>query len=245
MNPENLHPGLSIDCVIFGFHDNQLKVLLLKFKNLENWALPGGFIQKNENLDQAAVHILQERTGLDKIFLTQFQAFGDVNRTPEDHWDRVEESKVLEGEALDWFKRRFVTIGYYSLVEFSNVVPKPDEISEECTWHSINDIPELIVDHKQIIERALWTLRTQLKYYPIGKNLLPNKFTMPELQSLYETLLDVKLDRRNFQRKMIGYDILIKHKERRQGGAHKAPFLYSFDEGKYERALENGLMTIW
>lgn len=245
LRPEELLSGLSIDCVIFGFHDHQLKVLLLKFKGLEWWALPGGFIAKSEGIDEAASHILKERTGLEKIFLTQFHVFGDIDRKNNDFDDQAIAAGLLPEANKEWFRQRFITIGYYSLVDYSKAVPVPDAISDHCEWYSLDDLPVLIQDHQQIVDKALWTLRTQLKYYPIGINLLADKFTMPELQALYETILDRKLDRRNFQRKMLGYDILIRHNERRSGGAHKAPYLYSFDKKKYKRALEEGLSSIW
>jgi 8-oxo-dGTP diphosphatase len=245
LGTNELHPGLSVDCVIFGFHDNQLKVLLLKFKNLDRWALPGGFVGKEEDVDAAATHVLKDRTGLDDIFLTQFYLFGDGDRGDAKFDDEIIEADLISKEDAEWFKQRFITIGYYSLVDYSRAVPVPDDISESCEWFSLDELPNLIFDHKEIISKALWTLRTQLKYYPIGENLLPDKFTMPELQVLYETLLGKKLDRRNFQRKMIGYDILIRHNETRKGGAHKAPYLYSFDKKKYKSALEDGLYSIW
>jgi ADP-ribose pyrophosphatase YjhB (NUDIX family) len=238
-------PGISVDCVIFGFHENQLKVLLLRMINMDQWALPGGFIKKREDVDQAAVRILQERTGLKNIFLQQFHLFGEVSRHDLKHVDNLVDREVIPKEIYEWFSARFVTTGYYALVEYSKVKAKTDDISDKCEWFGLDDMPPLILDHERIIIKALTSLRLQLKFQPVGKNLLPEKFTMPELQALYETILGQKLDRRNFQRKILGYDILKRLEERRTGGAHKAPYLYSFDEQRYEHALEEGLKSVW
>jgi len=228
-------PCLSIDCVIFGFHDDQLKVLLMKWKDGDNWCLPGGFILKEEAIDDAAIRILQDRTGLNDIFLQQFYAFGDPYR------DRNKDRLKIQGKYGKWLMERFVTVGYYALVEFSKVSPQPDWLSEECKWVDLRKIPKLIYDHNAIIAKALGALRLSLNDYPVGYNLLPEKFTMPELQSLYETILDKPLDRRNFQKKVLSLGILERTKERKTGGAHKAPYLYRFDKKKYEKAMKQGL----
>ncbi len=239
-------PGFSVDCVIFGFHQNELKVLLLKFKHIEKYMLPGGFVEKEEDVDQAATHILWERTGLQDIFLTQFHLFGDHDRISDDHAAELVRYGVIDSSLFEWLSQRFVSVGYYALVEYSKVArPQPDFISDSCEWHSFKALPELIIDHRQILMKAYETLKIHLNYQPIGLNLLPRRFTMPELQALYETVLDKKLDRRNFQRKMLAYDILIRTEEVRTGGAHKAPYLYEFDEEKYQRALQDGLSAGW
>jgi 8-oxo-dGTP diphosphatase len=228
-------PHLSIDCVIFGFHNDELKVLLLKWKDDDYWCLPGGFIKKEESVDNAATRILKDRTGLNDIFLRQFYTFGDPTR------DRNKELVKIQAKKGDWLNERFVTIGYYALVEFSQVNPQPDWLSEYCKWYDIPKVPKLIYDHNAIVNRALEVLRLSLNDYPVGYNLLPEKFTMPELQRLYETILDKSLDRRNFQKKMLSVGILERLKERKTGGAHKAPYLYRFDKKKYERALKQGI----
>jgi hypothetical protein len=120
-------------------------------------------------------------------------------------------------------------------------VPSPDEFSLECKWWQLNKVPELILDHNQILDKALSSLRMHLNDYPVGRDLLPEKFTMPELQYLYETIFGKKLDRRNFQKKVLAMGILERLKERKHGGAHKAPFLYRFDQKKYQQALKQGL----
>lgn len=124
-----------------------------------------------------------------------------------------------------WFLQRFITVGYYALVDFSKAVPRPDVTSEACAWWDLQEVPPPALDHHRILQKALETLRKQLHDLPIGYNLLPEKFTMPELQRLYETLLGKKLDRRNFQRKMLGYGILNRLEERKSGVDHKAPYL--------------------
>jgi len=246
INEEEVYlPSLSLDCVIFGFHQNQLKVLLLKMKNAKQWCLPGGFVFKNEDVDQAAKRVLKERTGLLEIFLKQFNVFGKPKRSDSNFHREVLRKDGIELRDGHWLFRRFVTIGYYALVEYSHVNPKPDSFSDICTWRDVNDLPLLMMDHRQIVEKALETLQLHLNYHPVGYNLLPLKFTMPELQKLYETILNKELDRRNFQRTILSYGILRRLKEVKRGGAHKAPYLYSFDLRKYQRALKEGLQGGW
>jgi 8-oxo-dGTP diphosphatase len=229
--------NISIDCVIFGFHNDQLKVLLLQWKETLRWCLPGGFIYKDEHIEEAAVRILKSRTGLDNVYLQQFHTFGDPQREKGKHGVR----KFLELSSKSWIKDRFITVGYWAIVEFSQVKPSADEFSLDCKWWDIHKVPELILDHNEILEEALNSLRRNLNDYPLGRNLLPEKFTMPDLQRLYETILGKKLDRRNFQKKILSLDVLQRLKERKSGVAHKAPFLYKFDEKKYQRAMRQGL----
>lgn len=227
---------LSVDCVIFGFHENELKVLLLQWRESKRWCIPGGFILKNEHIDDAAIRTLKQRTGLEQIYLRQFYAFGDPHRDRKKHG-----LKPPPGLKESWLMDRFITVGYWALVEFSKVVPSPDEFSSTCEWIDVRKIPDLILDHNLIVEKALESLRHHLNDYPIGKDLLPEKFTMPELQKLYETILGKKIDRRNFQKKILGLDILDRLKELKRGGAHKSPFLYRFNKKKYQAALKQGI----
>lgn len=238
---KNYLPHISIDCVVFGFHEGEMKVLVLKMKNEDEWYLPGGFLLKEEPIDTAAARILKERTGLDKIFLQQFRVFGDPERSKE-HFEMYKDMLPAED---NWFTNRFLTIGYYALVDFFETTPTPDELSELCKWHSLDDLPKLRLDHDQILKTALDTLRLHLHHQPVGYNLMPREFTMPELQKLYETILDKKLDRRNFQRRMLAFGILNRLETPRRGGAHKAPYLYSFDLGHYEAALKDGFKAGW
>jgi ADP-ribose pyrophosphatase YjhB (NUDIX family) len=235
---------ISLDCVIFGFHENQLKVLLLQMKYTKEWALPGGFVKENESVEVAASRVLNERTGLDNIFLKQFHVFSDPERSD---WNpAVKDLEQLgAGDSLDWFSQRFISVGFYALVDFNKVKPTHDFFSDECAWRSLNEIDNLMMDHQDILNKALETLRLHLSYQPIGYNLLPDKFTMPELQKLYETILGKNLDRRNFQRKILSYKILNKLEERKTGGAYKAPFLYEFDIENYNKALKEGFSGSW
>ncbi|WP_076381036.1 NUDIX hydrolase [Filimonas lacunae] len=235
-NYQNCVPHISIDCVVFGFYGGTLKVLLLKMKGQKKWGLPGGFLLKEEDADDAAQRILTARTGATKVFLEQFKTFTQPNRS---------EGALKHMPDGIWFKQRFISIGYYALVNYQDIEPKPDEISDACEWKNIDEVPELMMDHRTIFDAALRNLRIELNYKPIGYNLLPEEFTMPELQSLYETLLGRTLNRGNFLRKMLAYDILIKHDKTRTIGAHRSPILYSFDITKYNTALEGGMSEAW
>lgn len=243
-NNQDFLSNISVDCVIFGFHENELKVLLLKFSGTDLWALPGGFIKPNETVEQAAETVLKDRTGLDNIFLKQFKVYSDPERS---HHDPSVIQIISQNPNADnsFFESRYISIGMFALLEYTKVTPTPDEFSDKCDWISIDKIENTILDHHEIIKGALKALRKQINYSPIGYNLLPQKFTMPELQSLYETLLGLKLDRRNFQRKMTSYNILTKLEEKRQGVAHKSPFLYEFNLEQYNEALKNGLKNNW
>jgi 8-oxo-dGTP diphosphatase len=242
---DKYQPGLSIDCVIFGFHDNQLKVLLIKTGYSESWSLPGGFISVDEDIDTAAVSILRGRTGLEGIFLRQFATFGAVRRNQNHFSEKTLAHFGIAPEEQKWYTSRFVTIGYYALVNFLEAIPQTDNSNETVEWIDHNEVPELILDHKEILDKALETLRIELNLIPVGYNLLPEKFTIPELQKLYETILGRTLDRRNFLRKITSIGILTKLDEKKSNVAHKAPNLYRFDKKKYEEVLNNGLTQGW
>ena len=244
-NQESYQPGLSIDCVIFGFHNNQLKVLLIKTRYSDLWALPGGFVSIDEGIDEAAVTVLYGRTGLKGIFLRQFSTFGSSRRCNVDFSNSVLDFYGIPIEEGKWFASRFVTVGYYALVDFLQAIPPEDGKNDIIEWIDHNDVPELILDHKEILNTALQTLRMELNLMPVGYNLLPEKFTIPELQKLYETILGRKLDRRNFLRKITAIGILTKLNEKKSNVAHKAPNLYSFDKEKYEEVVKNGLTQGW
>ena len=244
-NSDNYQPGLSIDCVIFGFHDNQLKVLLIKTKYSDKWALPGGFVPIKEDIDQAAVSVLQRRTGLEGIFLRQFATFGNVNRNDKQFSDHILNFYNIPLEEGKWYTSRFITVGYYALVDFFKTIPQILDNNEIVEWIDHNEVGELIFDHSEILEKALQTLRMELNLMPIGYNLLSEKFTIPELQKLYETILGRKLDRRNFLRKISSIGILTKLDEKKPNGAHKPANFYSFDKEKYDQVLKNGLNQGW
>jgi len=218
----------SIDCVIFSYENTELKVLLSHSNNDLNM-LPGGFILLDEDLDSAAQRIIRERVGLEGVFLNQFYTFGAVNRRDLSEINEMEMSFLNSRPKLAaWHKSRFITTGYLSFVNFDKVIIQPDPFGTSYKWHSVYKLPKLIFDHQNIVEKAIKTLRSQLDYLPIGSSLLPPKFTMNEMQSLYETILNKKLDRGNFQRKILKSKLLNRHEKLMKGGAHKAPYLYSF-----------------
>ncbi|WBV60856.1 NUDIX domain-containing protein [Chryseobacterium camelliae] len=227
-------PHLSADPVIFGFDNNELKVLLLKMNYRKQWMLPGGYIRKDEDLDEGIVRLLKERAGVAVSYLEEFGVFGKKNRS-EFYFEDFDETLFQ--------KQRFITIGFYALYNATTLHPVADEMSETCEWIYLSELPEieLAMDHREIIEKALLTLREKISIKPIGFNLLPEKFTLPELQKLYEAILGKELNRGNFYRKIKNLGILKKLDEQRRGGAYKAPDLYSFDEENYKKALENGL----
>lgn len=227
-------PHISADPVIFGFDDNELRVLLLKLNYRKQWFLPGGYVGKNEDLDDAVVRILKERTGVTGVYMEEFGVFGKQNRS-EYFFEDFDETL--------FYKQRFISIGYFALYNSSKLNPIADELSEAFEWVNLNQLSqfELAMDHREIIDKALLSLREKLAIKPIGRNLLPEKFTLSELQKLYETILGKELNRGNFYRKIKNLGILKKLDEQRRGGAHKAPDLYSFDEENYNKALENGL----
>ncbi len=235
---------ISLDCVIFGFHNNELKVLTLHLTHTKEYALPGGFLKMEETLEEAAKRVLQERTGLENIFLKQFRVFSEPERSKT---NPATQDIIHSGghPDMEFLSKRFITVGFYALVDFTKVKPTPDYFSDRCEWKNISEEAPYILDHKKIISRALDVLRLQLSYQPIGYNLLPEKFTMPELQKLYETILGKELDRRNFQRKILSYKILNKLDERKKGGAYKSPYLYEFNLENYQKALNNGLSGAW
>lgn len=222
-------PSVSIDCVIFGFHDNQLKILLLRYKNTDFFALPGGFINQDENLEDAAARVLEERTGLQNIYLEQYYVFGDKNRRFDATHHELMNGSGITLKPGHFLLNRFISIGYYALIDFSKAIPTPDAFSASCEWYDLETIPALIFDHDFILQKALHTLRTNLDEKLIGLNLLPETFTMNEFQNLYETILGEKIARSNFQRKVLGMDILKRLDKKITGGAHKAPYLYCFD----------------
>jgi 8-oxo-dGTP diphosphatase len=223
-------PSVSIDCVILGFHNNQLKILLLKYKNTNYYGLPGGFINIEEDLEDAAQRVLEDRTGLKDIYLEQFHVFGSKNRRNDTtHQEIMAKSNIIL-KPIHFLFNRFVSIGYYALIDFSKAIPSPDDFSDSCEWYDLDKIPSLMFDHNQIFQKALEVLRSGLDNKLIGFNLLPETFTMNELQSLYETILGEKLIRSNFQRKTLGLGILERIEKKMTGAANKAPYLYRFIE---------------
>jgi 8-oxo-dGTP diphosphatase len=224
-------PTIAIDTVIFGYHNKRLMVLLLQYKNTESFALPGGFVMKKENLNDAAQRVLKDRTGLSDIFLEQFYAFGNYSRHDASFFEQIMKGRGLKPSRDHFLLSRFISIGYYALVDFTKAVPATDQLADNCKWYDLKKIPQLIQDHNQITKKALDTLKENLDKKLIGFNLLPETFTMRELQTVYETILKNKFLRTSFQRKMINLGILEKVDKKWTGGAHKAPYLYKFLSG--------------
>jgi 8-oxo-dGTP diphosphatase len=222
-----LVPNVSVDCTIFGFHEGQMKVLLLKWKHLNAWSLPGGFVRKDEPIDRAAERVLRERTGLKRVYLRQFHAFGGTRRR-ESALIPAFRAMGVDPPSDHWIVNRVVSIGYVALVDFARAELTPDAFSDECRWWDLVDRPKLLFDHDSMTKLALESVRTQLQYLPLAANLLPAKFTMPELQRLYETVLGTQLDRRNFQKRMLDQGFVVRLAERKTGGAHRSPYLYRF-----------------
>jgi 8-oxo-dGTP diphosphatase len=235
-------PGHSIDCVVLGFEDQCIKLLLLKWNKTSVWSLPGGFIHKEEHMHDAAKRIMAERTGLDTVFLSQFHTFGNHGRRDMDDLIKKLNNQFPHNPAtVKWFKQRFITTGYFALVDIKKSHPVPDALSEFCNWVDINELPDLIFDHDEIVRLAMAHIKIQLNYLPFGISMLPERFTMTDLQKLYEGFLGRALDRSNFQKKMLKLGIFIRHEKQLLGGAHKAPWLYSFDRNKYDALLEKGI----
>ncbi|WP_018619117.1 NUDIX hydrolase [Spirosoma luteum] len=225
-------PGLAVDTVIFGFHLNQLKILLLEYRNTGLMALPGGFVRNTENLNDAARRILAERTGLQDIYLEQFYVFGDLTRHDPAPMRAIMQAKGHMPDDDHWLLSRFVSVGYYALVDFTKAIPIPDELSDSCGWYDLAALPPLMQDHTAIVQKALATLQADLDRKLIGFNLLSETFTMADLQSLYETILGQPLHRSGFQRKILGLGIVERLEKQYSGGAHKAPYLYRFVPNK-------------
>ena len=221
-------PGISVDCVVFCFHENQLKYLTLKFLNSDVWSLPGGVVGKKEGINDAAERVLSERTGLSGIFLEQFYCFGEFGRNVN---ARVEFEKIKSDifrtkEDLDWISSRFITMGYLAVVDYSKVNVTLGDISGEFIWQDVSEFRRLFLDHNEIVDKALVKLRECLDTKLIAFSLLPETFTMSEIQQVYETILGTSIVRTNFQRKILSLDILERIEKKYSGGAHKAPYLY-------------------
>lgn len=228
---------LAFDSVIFGFSNGELKILIMEYHNTGLYALPGGFVGTEENLNDAVLRGLKERTGLANIYLEQFYTFGDASRFKPEVMRTilVANDEDPEGQ-LNWLLERFVSVAYYALINYKDVVPKPDALSDSCEWYPLKKLPQLILDHNDIVSRAIQTLRDNLDRKLARGNLLPDKFTMKELQDVYEAILGTKLRRTSFQRKMLATELLVRHGKKYSGKAHKAPYLYSFSKSAKKKS---------
>jgi len=215
-------PALTVDCVVFGLDEDELRLLLVERDSdpfAGRWALPGGFVQMEETLDAAARRELQEETGITRLYLEQLYTFGAPDRDP---------------------RERVVTVAYYALVKLSDHQVQAATDARSAAWFSVADLPALAFDHDKIVQVALTRLKGKVRYEPIGFELLPRKFTLSQLQRLYEVVLERNLDKRNFRKKILGMDLLIELDEVQRGVAHRAARLYRFDEKKYERLKKEG-----
>lgn len=227
-------PNLSIDCVVFGYEAGELKVLLSKPKYAPDfWALPGGYVAKTQGIDQAAASILKERTHLEDIFLEQFRVFGGEGRIVDNPFRNLARAGLraldpvkFDEEVINWMTGRFISIGYFALVDISQVRPSVGELEEALAWFGLGSIPSLTYDHQEIIEEALQSLRQDLDRRLIGFALLPETFTMKELQVLYEAIFARQFPMNNFQKKMLDMGVLERLEKKFTGGSHKAPYLY-------------------
>ncbi len=233
---EKYLPQLSIDCVVFGYKEAKLKVLVAQVDlAAEVWTLPGGFIMLDEHIDHAANRILFERTGLSKLYLEQFRVFGHqqrINKVVEEKISEIYPLKVSsELSAMQsWFSKRFVSIGYYALVDINKVSLKNGEFDKNVDWYDLSQLPSMILDHNEMVDYALSTLRSKLDEQLIGFNLLPETFTMKDLQELYEAIYDKPFARNNFQKKMLELNVLERLEKKYTGAANKAPYLYRFKQ---------------
>lgn len=214
--------ALTVDCVVFGFDDSELQILLIRralppFKDC--WALPGGFVRVDETLADAARRELAEETGLAELFLEQLHTFSALDRDP---------------------RERVISIAYVALVKPSAVSGATD--AAEARWFPVNTVPALAFDHADILARAREHLRERLRREPLGFELLPSKFTLTQLQRLYEAVLGAELDKRNFRKKVLGFDLLIPLKEKLQDGPHRPAQLFRFDPVKYQRLKKKGFL---
>lgn len=214
--------ALTVDCVVFGFDDGELKVLLIQ-RGLEpfkgKWALPGGFVQTDETLDAAARRELAEETGLENVFLEQLYTFGALDRDP---------------------RERVVSVAYYALVKLSDHQARAATDAANAEWFPISKLPKLAFDHGEILAAAMARLQGKVRYQPIGFELLPPKFTLSELQHLYEAILETEFDKRNFRKKVLGFGLLLALDETREGGRHRPAQLFRFDGEKYEKLKKHG-----
>jgi 8-oxo-dGTP diphosphatase len=215
-------PAVTVDCVIFGFGNGELKVLLTK-RGIEpflgQWAFPGGFILEQETADECARRTLAEEAGLEDIYLEQLYTFSNVDRDP---------------------RFRVISIAYYALVKSTDYLIEAGLDIEEVKWFSLGEATALAFDHDQILSVAIERLKGKIRYQPVGFELLPEQFKLPELHKLYETILQRAIDRGNFRKKILSMGLLVDHSEKQPDRHSRAAKIYSFDRDKYESLKESG-----
>ena len=215
-------PAVTVDCVIFGFDNDELKVLLTKraiAPYLGEWAFPGGFIDLGETADACARRKLAEEAGLEDVFLEQLYTFTALDRDP---------------------RYRVMSIAYYALVRSTDYLLQAGLDIAEVQWFPLAAMPQLAFDHKEILEVAVARLKGKIRYQPLGFELLPEQFKMPDLHRLYEVVLQAPIDRGNFRKKILSLDLLIDHSALQKNRPSRGAKLYSFDKGKYESLTQSG-----
>lgn len=215
---------VTVDCVVFGFDADDLKVLLVerKLPPFEGRrALPGGFVKADEKLENAARRALSDETGLSRAYLEQLYTFGDVDRDP---------------------RTRVVTVAYYALVRAGAEARRATTDARSAAWFPVARMPSLAFDHDRIVAVALERLKGKLRYQPIGFELLPGKFTLSSLQHLYEAILETPLDKRNFRKKILAHGLLLPLPETERGVAHRAARFYRFDAKRYRQLQKKGFV---
>jgi 8-oxo-dGTP diphosphatase len=219
---EFARPALAVDVVVFALDEENLQVMLIQRDLIPfegRWALPGGFVRVDETLAEAARRELQEETGLKDIFLEQLFTFGDLDRDP---------------------RERVVTVAYYALVNLAGHDVLASTDARNAAWFPVDDLPKLAFDHEEILQAAHERLKGKVRYQPLGFELLPERFTLRQLQHLYEVILDRELDKRNFRKKVLGMEIVLETKEIEKDVAHRAARLYRFDKRRYDKLTKQG-----
>lgn len=213
---------VAVDCIILGFNNKELNILLYKrtFEPMQGrWSLMGGFVKSDESVNEAASRVLADCTGIEHLFMEQLGAYGDISR---DLGERV------------------ISVAYYSLVNMKDFNPQVLE-EHNAAWKKIGELPDLIFDHQQMIDETLAILKNKVATHPIGFNLLPERFTLPQLQTLYEAIYQTILDKRNFRKKLNMMDILEKLDIKDKKNSKRGAFLYKFNEAKYNKLAEKGI----
>lgn len=216
---------VAVDCIIFGFDGLQLKALLIKrgFEpEIGKWSLMGGFVSENESTDEAAIRVLHQLTGMTNIYMEQLYCFSDVNRDPAG---------------------RVISLAYYALINIADYSEQL-QLEHEARWFSLDSIPKLIFDHNEMLKKAKERLQEKVTNHPVGFELLPDKFTLPQLQNLYEAIYGEPLDKRNFTRKILSLEILNKLNEKEKESSRKGAFYYVFDKAKYNKLHQEGVKFI-